>query len=446
MNKTTVNVHRGTHGMGVVISVTYGKDRVIFDFGAPFTPLAQVYDGEVRPRHLNRVKDALLLGRIPEVPGVFSKKDLQDYPLQPYEESELNTAVFISHLHLDHMSEADKIDLHIPVYIHEKGVELQNALDTVNETTPRRNYTPFNYHETVTVGEIKITPYYSDHPCPGSAGFLVKTPDSTVYYSGDIRFHGVNSRKAYKDLEALSDQNVDLLIVDATTTSPAQFTGETISEQDIYDDIFAKLKDYHGLAIVNEYNRDVAMMQQLVKLAERLNRTPVFEPSFAYILKALTGKEVRIYWLDNQHIPAFRQEMKKSRKIITIEEIRRDPEKYLLQNSYANILTLSDLNHLPGRYFHLFGEPLVAGTKEYQIMLNIVDHLKWEFNSYTNLYSFSHTYPEHLHGFIEKINPKTVIAVHSGHPENLDPVNSVQFFPEEGVEYTLAEGELIRAN
>ena len=65
MNKTTVNIYRGTHGMGVVIAISFNKDRVILDFGAPFTPLSQVYDGEVRARQANRVKDALLLERIP---------------------------------------------------------------------------------------------------------------------------------------------------------------------------------------------------------------------------------------------------------------------------------------------------------------------------------------------------------------------------------------------
>ena len=442
MNKTTVNIYRGTHGMGVVIAVSFDKDRVILDFGAPFTPLSQVYDGEVRVRHVNRVKDALLLERIPAIPGVFSKKDLQDYPLQSYEDSTLNTAIFISHLHLDHMSEADKIDSHIPVYIHEEGIRLQNALNIVDEKKPRRQFTPFFHHQTVSVGRIKVTPYYSDHPCPGSSGFLIETPDGTVYYSGDIRFHGVTSEKAWRELDLVARKAVDLLIVDATTTSPAEFTGELISEQDIYDDIFSSLKDFPGLGIVNMYNRDVAMMRQIVNLADKLGRTAVLEPAYAYILHSLTGIKAPIWWLDNQHIPEFRKKMKKTREIIPAEQIRKHPEKYLIQSSYANILSLSDFDLLAGQYFHLFGEPLVKGTKEYQIMSNVVSKLGWQLKSYTNLYSFSHTYPQHLRKFIEKINAATVIAVHSSRPEKLNPAGSTQFFPEEGKEYILDNSQL----
>ena len=442
MNKTKVRFYRGTHGMGIVISVTCGKDRVIFDFGAPFTPLAQVYDGTLLPRNVNRVKDAILLERIPPVEGVFSRKDLQGLPVISYEESNLNTAVLICHLHLDHMSEIDKIAPEIPVYIHEDGIQLLKALQEVSEETVYRSYSPFCYHETFKVGQISVTPYFSDHPCPGSAGFLIETPDSTVYYSGDIRFHGLDSEKALAELEILAQKHIDLLIVDSTTTSPSEFTGEIITEQDIYDDIYAHLKDSEDLGVFNQYNRDVAMMQHMNDLGERLNRTVVWEPEYAYILNKMTGAKVPIYWIDSQHIPECLQNMKDDYQTIPSKEIRNHPEKYLIQNSYANILTLSDFDGLKGQYFHLFGEPLVKGQKDYQIMVNVVNKLNWQFNTYTNLYSFSHRYPEHLRNLIDTINAVTVVAVHSRHPENLDPVRSIHFFPEENTDYILENGLL----
>ena len=33
MNKTLVRFYRGTRGMGICISITYDKDRIIFDAG-----------------------------------------------------------------------------------------------------------------------------------------------------------------------------------------------------------------------------------------------------------------------------------------------------------------------------------------------------------------------------------------------------------------------------
>lgn len=442
MNNTHLKFYRGTHGMGIVISVTCGRDRVIFDFGAPFTPLAQVYDGTLLPRNINRVKDAILLERIPPVEGVFSRKDLQDLPVISYEDSDLNTAVLICHLHLDHMSEIDKIAPEVPVYIHEDGITLLKALQDVDQERIYRTYSSFSYHKTFNVGEIKVTPYYSDHPCPGSAGFLIETDDSTVYYSGDIRFHGLDNQRAFTELDELAQKNIDLLIVDATTTSPSEFTGEIITEQDIYDDIYSHLKDSDTLGIFNQYNRDTEMMKHMIDLGNRLNRTVVWEPSFAYILNKMTGIKAPVYWIDSQHIPECIEEMKDEYQVIPVRKIREHPDKYLIQNSYANILALSDFDKLKGEYFHLFGEPLVKGQKDYQIMVNVVNKLNWQFSTYTNLYSFSHRYPEHLRNLIEKINATTVVAVHSKHPENLDPVSSIHFLPEENVDYILDNGIL----
>lgn len=461
MNKTIVRFYRGTHGMGICISITYDKDRIIFDFGAPFTPLTQVYDGEVKPRNKNRVKDTILLGKIPAIQGVFSKKDLQDLDLLSYEDSDLNTAVMICHLHLDHMSEIDKIAPEIPVYIHSDGIRLLKLLYTVNNEKEYRSYTPFEYHVPFHVGQIRITPYYSDHPCPGSSGFLIETPDSKIYYSGDIRFHGTGNQRAFEELDTLKESDIDLLIVDATTTSPSEFVhGDQmdeilrdpskdliegcISEKDIYDEIYDSLIDFKGLGVFNQYERDTSMMKQIYDLGKRLNRTVVFEPSMAYIFYHFTGIKAPICWIDSIDIPEYQIKMKEGFEVVSVDEIRNHPERYLLQNSYNNILSLTDLDGIKGKYFHLFGEPLVKGQKQWKIMENVLEKLNWKFRSFSNLYSFSHAYPNQLAYFIEQIDPKTVVAVHSKNPERLNPVNSAQVFPEENRDYHLLEGKLIK--
>ena len=459
MSNTLLNFYRGTKGMGIVISVTSGNDRIIFDFGAPFEPATNVFDGVVKQRINNKVYDALLLNKIPMIPGVFSKDDIKDIELQPYESSDLNTAIFICHLHLDHMSEIDKVAKQIPVYIHSDGLKLQEALDTVDNNIQTRSYSSFEYYQEIKVGNIKVIPYYSDHPCPGSAGFLIKTDDATIYYSGDIRLHGTNSEKAYKEIEKLTDQNIDLLIIDATTTSPSEFKKDkalekqyntpskellegSISEQDIYDDVYYSLKNFDGLAVYNQYNRDIKMMKHIYDLSLSLNRTLVMEPSYAYIFNRFTDIKVPIYIPNNLVKDSILEKME-DYQVIQMETIINNPDNYLLQNSFMNILSLIDFGGIKGKYFHLFGEPLVAQDKNYKVMKNVVDKLKWDFKGYANLYSFSHTYPNHLAYAVKTINAKSVVAVHSKHPEKLNPVNSKQFFPKENTFYELKDGILI---
>ncbi len=460
MNKTKVVFYRGTRGMGIVISVSYEKDRVIFDFGAPFTPLAEVYDGTVLHRQTNAVKDALLLGRIPMVPYVFSKEDLQDIPLEAYGESDLNTAVLICHLHLDHMSEIDKVDPHIPVYIHEDGLKLLQALDECEGKKERRSYSGFRYHEEIRVGQISVMPYFSDHPCPGSSSFLIRTPDSLICYSGDIRCHGVRHEEAFAETEAIGKEKVDLLIIDSTTTSPSEFIYDEetirelyrtpskqclkgcISEEGIYEAITDTLKGSDALGIINCYPRDTGMMKELIRHAEMIDRKMVFEPSYAYILYQVTGVKAAVYEDSNDRYILNGGKLRDF-ETVSCDTIRKNPGHYILQNSYRNILDLTDYDGIEGHYFHLFGEPLVKGQKEYQIMENMVNKLEWTFHTYTNLYSFSHCYPNHLQYVISQIDPKSIVAVHSKKPELLEPITGKQYYPEEGKEYVLENGELV---
>ena len=458
MNKTNVTFYRGCHGMGILIEVKYDKDRVIFDFGAPFNPLSEIYDGEVRVRDKGRVKDAIFLDRTKPVKGIFAKEDIQGLDLESFEESDLNTAILICHLHLDHMSEIDKVHPSIPVYIHRDGLKMQELIDEMEENKVYRTYSGFEYGDVINVGCIKVTTYFSDHPCAGSASFLIETPDSKVLYSGDVRYHGVNRDKAFKVMEKFNDKDIDLLIVDSTTTSPSEFILNdelkekynkpskdilpgSILEQDIYEDTYNSLKDFDGIGVFNMYPRDISMLKNMYELGPRLNRTTLFEPYYANILYTLTGiKPTVIEPVNANH--KYIDELRKVCEFIKIEDVAKEPNKYLLQNSYRNILNLIDLDGINGKYFHLLGEPLVAGTKEYNIMCNFVNKLNWEFKTYINLYSFSHAYPNHLAYVIEKVNAKSVVAVHSKHPENLNPMNSKQYFPIEAVEYTLENGEL----
>ncbi len=458
--KTKVNFIRGLHGMGVVIMVTYNKSRVIFDFGAPFEPLSQIYDGTVLLRNKNRVKDALLLDKAPMIDYVYSKKSLDDINLKPAEDSPYQTAIFISHCHKDHMSEIDKVDCSIPVYLHHSGLKLKQTLEIIQEEPYHREYDGFEYNQTITVGEIEVTPYFADHTCIGAASFLIKTKDSTIVYSGDIRFHALEAEKAWQAVQQMSEHEIDLLIVDSTTTSSSEFVYSEneirklnipfkgilkgmITEQMIFDDIREQLKYHQGIAVFNLYHRDIRMLDNIIRIAEENNRTAVFEPHTAYIINALLNKSVGVMLPYNDLKFDFYADVKQSNTIISKQNILENPDGYFVQSTYRNILELTDYDKINGIYFHLFGEPLIKEQKHYQIMKNVINKLKWNFFSYINLYSFSHAYPNHLAYYIQKLNPKTVVAVHSKNPEALNPVNAKHYMPKENVDYYLINGQLI---
>ena len=59
--KTEIRFHEGLKGSGVVVSVTHGDHRLMFDFGAPFKPDTNIYDGMVKRRNNSKLVDALRL-------------------------------------------------------------------------------------------------------------------------------------------------------------------------------------------------------------------------------------------------------------------------------------------------------------------------------------------------------------------------------------------------
>lgn len=464
--QSELRFYEGIRGSGVVASITYGKSRVIFDFGAPFTPMTQPYDGQVERRNKAWVRDALRLGQIPPVDGVFAARDLgPDSPIQPYEESDLTTGVIISHLHLDHMSGIGMIHPDIPVYLHRDAHKLQGLLDQIGESVGEREVSPVDLHEPFWIGDIRVTAYFSDHPCAGAVGYLIEPPDGKFYYSGDVRMHGSNLPQVIADMEKIAQENVDVLILETTTFSPSMYERaadevlapsleippQMLTEGQMMDKVLADLQGSDRLGIFNIYHRDMDLIRGLLRIAEQTGREIVFEPKTAFVVMNMLGVNPRIYIPDNREyedrsVRYFRDVLARTPGIVRQAEICAAPERYFLQNSYENILELFDLPAKGAKYYHLYGVPLVVGAQDYKNMMRVLDWVGVDYAAFANLYCFNHAYPNNLLYMAEKIAAKNLIGVHSSAPEKLVVPVSKQVLPEKGAVYRLQDGELVRAS
>ena len=79
--------------------------------------------------------------------------------LIPAEESNLNTAVFITHLHLDHMSAIGMVAPQVPIYMYENAISIERALETTGDgvQTLERSYRTFTDKVPITVGAIEVS-------------------------------------------------------------------------------------------------------------------------------------------------------------------------------------------------------------------------------------------------------------------------------------------------
>ena len=463
MTRSEIQFFEGVTGSGIVASITYGQSRVIFDFGAPFNPMTQPYDGQVEKREKAWVRDAIRLGQIPAIDGVFSEKDLgPDSEIQPFEKSDLTTGVIISHLHLDHMSGIGMVHPDIPVYLHRDAHKLQTLLNEVGESVGERQFSPIDLYEPFYIGEIKITAYYSDHPCAGAVGYLIEPPDGKYYYSGDVRMHGGSLNQVVEDINKIAKEKVDVLILEATTFSPSMYEkadaeplvasldipeGMT-SERELLKRVHQDLAGSAELGIFNIYHRDMALIKGLFALAEDANREIVFEPKTAYIVMHMLDLFPAVFVPDNQDYtgnpaPYLRFVLENTPKIVTYDELLAAPDKYFVQNSYENILELFDLAEKGARYYHLYGVPLVEGSRSYKNMERVLQLTGVHYAAFANLYCYNHAYPNNLLYMANEIAARNLIAVHSSSPEKLICEHSRKVTPQIGEIYQLVDGILM---
>ena len=440
---------------GVIASVTYGKDRVLFEFGSAYDPATAVFDGNIQPRRRNWVRDKLRVGLLPRIDGIYRREDLGEYPLVSAEESELNIAVFITHLHLDHMAFIGTIAPEIPVYMHRNAVIIERALETTGEgvetlTRDYRDVTPF---APIRVGEIEVLPILCRDTSYYDFAYLVTTPDGTIHWTGDLCLHGLQAERTFYQMELLKQRKIDVMLCDCTsfmdsvmrmmydvpeaaTVIPSpQIPQGMLSESEYYEGLYRHVENCRGLCIFNYYQREMDDAARFMEWAKRAGRRCVFEPDAAYIVYKFFGVCPDVYIPDSpryapENRPDWMQELLAACTIVTADEIAANPSGYLLQNSYRHIMELFSLPSKNAIYLHADGIPIGAFDPAYSNMLKIVEMAGFDYVTFFCENYFGHGYPCQVKYFVDEVDPKVLIPCHSYNPERLLPNHGVQLLPE----------------
>lgn len=461
--KTIFTMYAGQHTIGgVIFSVTYGKNRVLLEFGSAYDPATAVFDGTVEPRETNWIRDRLKVGLLPRIDGIYRREDLGDYPLVSAEESDMNTAVFITHLHLDHMALMGMLSPEIPVYMHRNAQIIERALEETGAgiETLQREYRDIVPFEPVRVGEIEVLPILCRDTSYYDFAFLITTPDGTIHWTGDVCLHGLQAERTFKQMELLREKKIDVLLCDCTAFMDSvlklmvpdldpkkilpnpNVPENMLSEKEYYEGLFESLKKLTGLCVFNYYQREMDDAEKFLQWAETLGRKCVFEPDAAYIVYKFFGIKPYVYIPDSPKLyreadSPWRLELAEHSTLVSHEEICRNPSGYMLQNSYPHIMELFGLPSAGAGYIHADGIPIGAFDPAYGNMRKIVDKAGFEYVTFFCENYFGHGYPQQVKYFVDEINPKVLIPCHSYNPERLLPKDGVQLIPEPYKEYIL---------
>nr|WP_279309976.1 MBL fold metallo-hydrolase [Romboutsia sp. 1001713B170207_170306_H8] len=343
-------------------------------------------------------------------------------PLKGYKSSEdnfKNTAVFLSHMHLDHSKIINYLNPNIDIYTLEGTKSLLNTLNVNNDflfplynkgKSNTRDIIGVKENEIIEVGKIKVKVMPVDHDAYGACGLLIKTPDLVISYTGDIRLHGYREKDTLQFCK--ESENCDVLLIEGVTVSFKDFDDEK-DENDVCNEneLITKINE-----IVNNnpnkqitFNYYISNIERILNIIKTNTRKVVLDAYYSYVLKEATDYESYYYKLDDKDYglnPEYE---------IGFEELLKDESKYMWQ---LDNLALKDFNGLKenGIYIHSNAVPLGPFDPSYEPFVNRFKEKDIEFIAVS---CSGHAHPRDLIKIIDLIKPKLLVPIHSYKPEKL---------------------------
>lgn len=207
-----------------------------------------------------------------------------DYPLDglTYGKTKYK-GVFITHSHGDHIGLIPNIKKNIPIYIEEisaKIFEVSNAFCSGKSFHGKLK--KFKFGEKITLDDLVITPYRTDHSAYNSTMFLIENNGKRVLHLGDYRSTGYSGKTFYDNLKKIG--SVDLLITEGTNvTNPNKESSTEVELKEKAKNIF---KNYKQIFIL-QASTNLDRLRSFREAALETGKKFILDISTANILKAI---------------------------------------------------------------------------------------------------------------------------------------------------------------
>ncbi len=193
-------------------------------------------------------------------------------------------ALFLTHAHRDHIEA-------IPEYI-KMGYKLPKiyaapyTMAMVKKTLAKHRVPIKKWPEmenikagkTISIGDMNIEAIAVTHSIPDALGFVIKTPDSTIFHSGDLKADqtlAFGKPTDFKRLEEISKDGIDAMMIDSSDATTAGFSR---NEEDVRE-AYKKLVKKHskGKIIVTCATHHLNRIASIAKAAAESGRTVVLD-------------------------------------------------------------------------------------------------------------------------------------------------------------------------
>jgi ribonuclease J len=226
-----------------------------------------------------------------------------------------------------------------------------------------------------------------------------------------------------------------------------------VTEQTVFTKAKKELECNKKMSIVDFNFKDVDRFATFYQIAKALNKQLVISFKHACFLEQYhqdeklntpdsTNEQINIllpkrntgtYNLTEDYRDKYVKKRLDYSNIITAEDIRQHPSKYMVVLNYWYFNTMVDLKPYNGIYIHSLSEPF---NEEMEIsfarMKNWLDHFNLRF---VQSHCSGHINGEDLKTILTQIQPKKLFPIHTEHPTKFKCLNMDTIMVEEGKTY-----------
>jgi len=416
-----ITIHRGTHEVGGnCVEIVTDQSRIVLDVGMPlFHAEGEPYDtAALRRKTKEQLRESDIL---PTVPGLFDSGPKID-------------AILLSHAHEDHTGLIQHSLPEIPIHTSQGTSKMMLAgfKFAGQPHLPRNRFRKVTPGTPFQVGDITVTGYLVDHSIYAALAFLIEADGKRLLYSGDLRLHGRKPGMVETLRTALKDKPVDVLLMEGTHINHPDISGPT--EFELEDEIFGHIKSASGLVLASFSPQHVDRLVAFLRTAKKSGRMFVADVYTAFIMH-LIASEVGLPspqstdWV-KVFFPKFFEESFRKKGLeeiyfllspprIGMEELRNNPSRYVML--FRPSMLQSDFGgDLPEHSRCLYSR--WTGYLDRPDWHPVKEALKRASGDLIEAHTSGHIFADDINELIQKINPRTVVPIHTFEPERFHEI------------------------
>lgn len=427
--------------------------RIFLDFGRSFGAMNQYFAGYLVPRSVNGIGDYLEFDILPKIEGLYRGEMLEDTGI-PVSQPQID-GVLISHPHVDHIGSLSVVHERIPVYCGEISKLIIDAIEdsTAGSNFGDHDFKTFHTGDQLKIGSLLVEPIHVDHSVPGAYGYIIHASCGAIVFTGDLRMHGIRKDMTEDFILRANKAKPIVLITEATRVMPSD-ARQTYSEEGVHAEVKKIVSGTDKLVLATFYGRDLDRFKTFYKIAKESGRQFVISTKLAYLLykvredskfsvpDVLTDETLRVYVRRKKSGEYDEKDYPKWERIfleraVTSDYVRGNQSRIIFNLDLFNFQELIDIKPEPGSPFiHSMSEPFSEEDINDELMHNWLDHFKLPFHQ---VHASGHCAGAEIMELIKRINPQTVIPIHTEYPDLVSSGVDVEtLIVEKGKEYSFS--------